>query len=746
MIKFTFRNYFLIFCFIFNGLHVQAADYYWVGGTGNWSDYGNHWAASSGGLIFHTTIPGPFDDVYFDSNSFLFASDSLLLDISILYCRNMDWTGTSNIPFVYDITGNSFFSIYGSLLLIPGFNYFPAVKFESINQGNTITSAGAYLAGIEFNGSGSWTLNDSLNTGSIEMSNGSLSTNNQAITCYSIRCNLPNVISLQLGTSVVKIAHDCFLNLPLLNLSAFSSTIYCNIFNSGKNQVFHDLIVDQLTADSILVDNLIVQNGNISNSTVQYAEINSGLTINNSIINQVVINGISGIDGFNNFMQKVTCTNDVNILGSHTMDTLIFNNPGNTVMLDGFLFINNALWINASPGFPIIIQNNVPQNFPMISSQSGNTICFDYVYLKNINATGGATFYAGDHSLNLGGNTGWTWFSCTPDTSNVWPGDANYDLVADNIDLLYIGLAYGYTGPARTGASNSWVAQPGIDWQQQFATGYNLKHADCDGNGTVNASDTLAVSLNYGLTHPYKQPAVPQVSGFGPDLYFEWPSASLVPGSVVDIPIKFGNSGNPVQHIYGIAFTVNYDPALLQPNETEIHVDNSWLGDSNNSIFLSRDFHTNGYIDLGFTRIDHQDVTGYGTLATLRFKVAANAGGYLNLGFSDVVVIDKHELPQPVSLINGSVYAGMYEHGTAQEYTVSPNPTGDNLHIHNLYGGEARYRLLDITGNEVIPEKSFSGHAILDVSGLTDGLYLLLLRSPGGVITRKISVISAGKW
>ncbi len=41
-----------------------ASNYYWVGGIGNWSDYGNHWATSSGGLIFHTSIPTANDDVF----------------------------------------------------------------------------------------------------------------------------------------------------------------------------------------------------------------------------------------------------------------------------------------------------------------------------------------------------------------------------------------------------------------------------------------------------------------------------------------------------------------------------------------------------------------------------------------------------------------------------------------------------------------------------------------------------------
>ena len=42
----------------------QALDYYWVGGSGNWSDI-NHWSAVSGNtpMQLHTITPTSNDDV-----------------------------------------------------------------------------------------------------------------------------------------------------------------------------------------------------------------------------------------------------------------------------------------------------------------------------------------------------------------------------------------------------------------------------------------------------------------------------------------------------------------------------------------------------------------------------------------------------------------------------------------------------------------------------------------------------------
>ena len=53
--------------------------YYWVGGSGNWSNYSSHWATSSGGNIFHTTTPSSDDNIFFDSNSFSAANQIVTL-------------------------------------------------------------------------------------------------------------------------------------------------------------------------------------------------------------------------------------------------------------------------------------------------------------------------------------------------------------------------------------------------------------------------------------------------------------------------------------------------------------------------------------------------------------------------------------------------------------------------------------------------------------------------------------------
>jgi alpha-tubulin suppressor-like RCC1 family protein len=74
-----------------------ADDFYWVNNGGNWSDYTNHWATSSGGSIMHTRVPDSSDNVIFDINSFSAADEVVVADTTIS-CYSMTWSGVANKP------------------------------------------------------------------------------------------------------------------------------------------------------------------------------------------------------------------------------------------------------------------------------------------------------------------------------------------------------------------------------------------------------------------------------------------------------------------------------------------------------------------------------------------------------------------------------------------------------------------------------------------------------------------------
>ncbi|HBG70893.1 MAG: hypothetical protein A2W93_08805 [Bacteroidetes bacterium GWF2_43_63] len=114
-----------------------ADEYYWVGGSGYWSDT-SHWAVSSGGSVYHSTIPGSDDTVYFDASSFNANGKIITVDTSMAFCAMMDWSGI-----VYNVEFNSTttdtLNVYGHIYLSDKvtFNYNGLIRIYGLSGAAT---------------------------------------------------------------------------------------------------------------------------------------------------------------------------------------------------------------------------------------------------------------------------------------------------------------------------------------------------------------------------------------------------------------------------------------------------------------------------------------------------------------------------------------------------------------------------------------------------------------------------------
>ncbi len=82
--------------------HLLFADnYYWVNGSGDWTDFENHWAKSSGDTLdMHTNVPGAGDHVFFDANSFTEPDQLVALDTSFVSVMSISWAGAEPSEFL----------------------------------------------------------------------------------------------------------------------------------------------------------------------------------------------------------------------------------------------------------------------------------------------------------------------------------------------------------------------------------------------------------------------------------------------------------------------------------------------------------------------------------------------------------------------------------------------------------------------------------------------------------------------
>ena len=153
-----------------------AQDYYWVGGTGNWSDYANHWATSSGGSSFHTQAPTSTDNVFFDANSFSSTSQVVTLDANGS-CNNIDWTGVTNSPEFVANSGIDL-NLNGSLTFDENATYdLREIFFHSTDSDETINAAGLDLGqycDFTFEGAGEWTFENDAYARNIKLNDGTI--------------------------------------------------------------------------------------------------------------------------------------------------------------------------------------------------------------------------------------------------------------------------------------------------------------------------------------------------------------------------------------------------------------------------------------------------------------------------------------------------------------------------------------------------------------------------------------------
>lgn len=95
--------------------------------------------------------------------------------------------------------------------------------------------------------------------------------------------------------------------------------------------------------------------------------------------------------------------------------------------------------------------------------------------------------------------------SCTLDC--VWPGDVNSDGIVNHHDHVYLSYAnyLQAEGSSRAKIDYQWYGHISEDWESDILT-INAKHADTDGDGSINLRDFLNIDKNYSkLNDSYLQ-------------------------------------------------------------------------------------------------------------------------------------------------------------------------------------------------------------------------------------------------
>jgi hypothetical protein len=329
---------------------------------------------------------------------------------------------------------------------------------------------------------------------------------------------------------------------------------------------------------------------------------------------------------------------------------------------------------------------------------------------------------------------------------NVWPGDADYNLQANNMDVLTLGVAYGATGTARAGATTSWQAEPSADWSQSVPLGANYKHADTNGDGIVDINDTLAISLNYSQTHTFRMqgPGHSVDPLTSPALYLDVLNDTVAPGGIITADIYLGSSSVPVNSLYGISFSLGYDNSLVQPGTVNTTFTGSMVGIKNNTMLgFAHDNFSAGRNDVTMCRNTHTEVDGYGYIGTIELTAATVTNvSTLNLTLGNVKAINGQMVNIPVATMGAPVVidpaASVPVIPGPAHVALYPNPANGSVVVSTMAD-----QVIEITNTlgQVIYTTTATGTATtVDLTNFEAGVYFVNVFTGTSKVTERLIV------
>lgn len=324
--------------------------------------------------------------------------------------------------------------------------------------------------------------------------------------------------------------------------------------------------------------------------------------------------------------------------------------------------------------------------------------------------------------------------------SCVWAGDGNFDKIVNNYDLLNIGLAYGYAGEQRLNADIDFDAEPAESWDASFVSGINHKHADCNGNGEVSMLDAEAIDQNYNQVHG-KTTSNNLGSAEDPPLYIDLPEGSLIGGTELEIPIVLGSIDFPVDSIYGLAFTIEYNPNIIDSTSVEVMFGDSWFAPESLQISLTKEIET-GFVDAAISRIDHLNVTGSGEIGVMSLVLLENIEGKttipLQIEITNVKAIRHSEDEITLNTNAESVEViNIINYSLPSSIEIYPNPATDYLIVNSIENIELS--IFSSEGKLLINENSKKINQV-DISHLETGVYLLKLENQSANYFEKLII------
>ncbi|PWN64177.1 T9SS type B sorting domain-containing protein [Chryseobacterium viscerum] len=373
-----------------------SRNFYWIGGSGNWSDP-KHWTETSNGSAdpANTCLPGAMDNVFFNRYS---GTDYILSFDVPANCNTMTWEEVpGSKPVLKGLQANPL-NINGSLVLQTGMDYdVERTNFVGNTSGNTITTHGVTMdysaanvsgKGVFFNSaSGTWSLSDTFNVKNFGVLSGTFDTNNQTVNAdnyFSISGSAASVLNL--GSSAI-------------NIAGYWDGAGISKLNAGTS------IINMMGT---------MPDSNSSGGGVNNNEFRSkpGLVYNDLyFLNKALPGKIIGYDATSgNTFNTVSFAGESSINGSNQFNILTLGTGKNSRLMPGSTQTVNRLIASSSCRFWNLDNNCISESSSCNSTPKAiiktlSNLSLNNVRMSGIAVIGGASYTA--TGIDLGNNSGW---------------------------------------------------------------------------------------------------------------------------------------------------------------------------------------------------------------------------------------------------------------------------------------------------------------------------------------------------
>jgi len=320
-------------------------------------------------------------------------------------------------------------------------------------------------------------------------------------------------------------------------------------------------------------------------------------------------------------------------------------------------------------------------------------------------------------------------FRILPFENCVWPGDTDDDNTVTSLDFLNIALVNGATGFERGPQSSEWNAQLVIPWND-YIPGTNLdqSHADCDGNGTVEAADTTVVLQNFGLSHyGFNSPD-------GDNRSMEIPLSINLPeefnaADQNQFEVILGDETNSLDEVYGLAFQLVFDEEMVE-GKKGIVTAAGWLSEGNTPWTINIDDISPGVLDVILTRNNGTGANGFGEIGSLYLPFKSfvhNESVAIEIRNAVLINSSGEFFPVEESISTGTLIGtsvGISNHDLIRTEYIFPNPTSE---IINIYSERKIDQIIiqDLNGRQLI--NNSSGEGLINIKSLPEGAYMIQL-------------------